>query len=300
VSADEANDGGRGRNDAVSVIVPAHDAASTLGDQLAALAAQDLREAWELLVVDNGSTDGTAELAASWVDRIPHIRVVPARQRFTPSYARNVGIEQAEGSIVAFCDADDVVTPSWIRHLVGAMTDADLVAGALDLLALNDDVIARDSGLLGIDMSWPRHGFLPAAASSNLAVRRDVALELGGFDETFTHAEDVDFSWRAQLAGFRFASEPSAIVRYRLRTGVPAMLRQSYAYGRGDALLYARHRGEGMPRPDIGDSARVWGRVLVRTPPALLSSSRRTRRAREAAYRLGRLRGSLAHHVLFV
>src|SRR5262245_38699529 len=109
-----------------SVIVPAHDAASTLGRTLEALAAQDLDEPFEVIVVDDGSHDATATLAED-----AGVRVIRHPQPLGPGPARNSGAEFAQGEALAFTDADCYPTPSWLREALAALEHADLVQGAV-------------------------------------------------------------------------------------------------------------------------------------------------------------------------
>src|SRR5205085_6844888 len=117
----------------VSVIVPVRNGERHVGDQMAALAAQDYDGPWEVVVVDNGSTDRTAEVVARWRDRLPSLTVVDASNRRGLNHARNAGRAAARGDFLAFCDADDVATPGWVSALAEAAAQADLVSGAIEL-----------------------------------------------------------------------------------------------------------------------------------------------------------------------
>src|SRR5688500_9296124 len=97
-----------------SVVVPVRDGAATIGEQLAALAQQDFPGSWEVVVADNGSRDGTADVVRSFRDRLPGLRLVDASARPGASHARNAGAAAATGEVLAFCDADDVVDPGWL------------------------------------------------------------------------------------------------------------------------------------------------------------------------------------------
>src|SRR6059058_4106784 len=101
----------------VSVVVPAYNCADTIDVQLAALAEQDYDGRWEVVVVDNRSTDDTADRARRWSDRLPGLRVVDASERQGVSHARNRGIEEARGDLIAICDADDQVQPGCLTAM---------------------------------------------------------------------------------------------------------------------------------------------------------------------------------------
>ena len=104
----------------VSVVIPFLNDAETLADQLAALRAQDYTGDWELLAVDNGSTDGSVEIAERWVKQFPHARVVRADEHRSPGHARNAGASHAIGDFLAFSDADDAL-PSRATWSGGAL-----------------------------------------------------------------------------------------------------------------------------------------------------------------------------------
>ena len=129
----------------VSVVVPAFDAESTLGEQLGALAGQVGAPVFEVLVCDNGSRDGTAGVVWSFVGRSvgsvawSGVRLVDASVRRGPAAARNVGAGRARGEFLVFCDADDVVSPGWVAALHAGLADHDLVAGGLEWELLNRD-----------------------------------------------------------------------------------------------------------------------------------------------------------------
>ena len=101
---------------ACSVVVPTYNAAATLPEQLAALAAQTIGFPFEVVISDNGSTDDSASVAAAWCDRLD-LRVVDASRGRGVSVARNVGIEAAAADLVLLCDADDGVSAGWVEAM---------------------------------------------------------------------------------------------------------------------------------------------------------------------------------------
>ncbi len=276
----------------ISVIVPVRDGGPWLTEQLAAIASQQCAEPWEVVVADNGSSDGSAELVRQWAEGHPGFHVVDASSRGGPSAARNAGVKAASGELLAFCDADDVVKPGWISACVAALAGADVVAGHLDLWSLNGRPPAPDQAVATRQL-----GFLPFALGANLAVRRSAFEAIGGFDEELTTGEDIDLSWRLQLAGYRFAQAPAAVVAKRERSHPDEVFRQARIYGRCGPMLFRRYRSRGARRDLVG-ALRSWGWLVVALP-TLLRPARRASWARTAAVRFGRLEGSLAEGVFF-
>jgi glycosyltransferase involved in cell wall biosynthesis len=103
----------------ISVIIAMRDAAGTLVEQLEALTQQTYTGWWEVLLVDNGSTDAGCDLGRSYEGRLRNLRVIDASERPGCAHARNVAAVHARGEVLAFCDADDVVSPGWLGSTPG-------------------------------------------------------------------------------------------------------------------------------------------------------------------------------------
>jgi glycosyltransferase involved in cell wall biosynthesis len=280
----------------VTVVIPAFDAEAVIGDQLAALTAQIYDGAWEVVVADNGSTDGTRAAAERFADRLPGLRVVDASAHRGPAFARNVGAAAGGGDLLMFCDADDVVQHGWLQAMVRAAGDADVVAGALDHERLNGPETRGWRGGWTTELPRPFQ-FLPAATSANIAVRREVWSAIGGWNDDLPTCEDVDFSWRAQLAGYELAFAPDAVVGYRHRGTVGEAAWQVYGYGRMNAQLLRRFRAQGLRRRSARTVARSYLYLVTRLPYVVISRRRRGFWAIEAAENLGRIAGSIRYRV---
>jgi glycosyltransferase involved in cell wall biosynthesis len=280
----------------ISVIVPVRNGMPWLEEQLRALTEQECALPWEVIVADNNSTDESRVLVQKWAERHTRIRLVDASKVRGPGATRNVGVQAAQGELLAFCDADDVVQPGWLAAHVLALAEADISAGVFDAWSLNG-LAAPSPSSYAPPPALGLFGFLPAAGSGNLAVRRHAFEELGGFAEDLMTGEDFDLSWRGQLAGQRFVLSPDAVLARRDQQGFKAVLRRYTAYGRCGPVLYRRFREKGLGR-ELQTAAKAWVWILVSTP-RLVQPEFRGRWARVAGWRTGRLLESMRRRVLF-
>jgi GT2 family glycosyltransferase len=285
---------GQGTSDPplISVMVPVLNGMPWLEHQLLALSTQQVPVEWEVMVADNGSEDETRACVARWTERDPRIHLVDASAGRGAAVARNVGVRSARGSLLAFCDADDVVGPGWLASISTALADSDLVAGVFDFGAVHGD-----PNSLPAPAATRQLGFLPFGLSANLGVRREAFEAVHGFAEELSAGEDVDLCWRLQLAGYRFAVAADAVVEKRERVAGLPTFRAAWAYGLCGPRLYARYRAEGMRR-DLRGAAKAWV-WLVAALPGLVKRPRRRQWVRTFAIRSGRLAGSVRLRVFF-
>ena len=122
----------------LSVVVPAFNAAATIGAQLDALQRQHWDAPWEVIVADNGSTDNTAALVAQRAATDGRIRLVDASDARGAAHARNRAVAAARGSVIAFCDADDVVGAGWVAAMGSALKRTPFVTGPQEYKTLNE------------------------------------------------------------------------------------------------------------------------------------------------------------------
>ncbi|MGN6473724.1 MAG: glycosyltransferase [Mycobacteriales bacterium] len=286
-------------DDGISVVLCVRNAESTIGEQLEALSRQTFGN-WELVVVDNGCTDGTLHVVEAWRPRLPHVRVVPAPEKPGLAYARNVGVRAATRSAIAFCDGDDAVDAGWLTALWQDLQVFDHVGGRLDVAQLNDpDAIFWRGGAPMKHGLYIAHGYLPHAIGANFAVWRDVFLEVGGCDEQFVIcSDDVDLSWRIQEAGRTLGFSPDAVVHYRLRSAMRDAVRQQWNYGRTESLLCLKYGDKMKPQPWV-PYLQFMLRVLPRVDHLVRSRRLRGRWLCLVSYRAGRLYGAAKHRVMW-
>jgi glycosyltransferase involved in cell wall biosynthesis len=268
---------------------------------LSALASQTYEVPWEVVVVDNGSSDGSLHVVEAWRERIPQLRVVDASEARGLNYARNRGAEAARGDLLAFADADDEATPEWLESLASAAAAADLVGGALDGDALNGGMVARSLPSDGKRRELPlAYGFLPYVPGGNCAVWAPLARELRWNEEYAFGGSDVEFSWRAHLAGARLEFAPGAVMRRRHPSTVRELWSAYFGYGRAAPKVYREFRSVGMHRTPLGEVARDWWWLMKGAPRAALSPKFRARWVRVAAKRFGRVLGSVERRVIYL
>lgn len=276
----------------VSVIIPAHDAAGTIGEQLEALATQNASSVtWELIVVDNNSTDATAEVVGRYCSRIPGLRLISADSRAGSGYARDAGAAVATGKALAFCDADDVVSPDWVANIGKAVADHEFVAGALEFEELNPPWAVHSRGRVVADSAPLYEGIFPMASGCNMGIDSKLFDDLGGFDNDYDRVEDAELSMRAWMVGHpaRFAADAS--VHYRLRSDIPTMFRQSRGYGMHRPRLVGRAVRFGAAKPPLGPRLRSWAWLLLNAPK-LRDRATRARWVWTLGMKVGSLQGA--------
>lgn len=249
-----------------SVVVPVRNGAGTLAGCLESLVHGTYPSvSREIVVVDNGSTDDTARIA----DRY-RVRTVYEPRRGRP-HARNRGILESCGEIVAFTDADCLASPRWLSRLVEGFADDGVWAVAGEIHAHEPTTVTerfmarREEKWQQVVLSLPER----FAITSNVAFRRQAFERIGTFDPEFVTAEDVDFGWRFfadDRMSLRYA--PEAVVHHRLRRTLRELIVQQVGLGYGRAILRTRY---GLPRgyalgslAELGDAIGALGRIALR------------------------------------
>jgi glycosyltransferase involved in cell wall biosynthesis len=282
----------------VSVIVPCRNAARLVGEALASLVNQELDEAAEILLVDNGSTDNSRAVAAGIRGRIP-LRIIEARARTNASYARNEGVRHARGDKLMFVDADDQVAPGYLAAMAAALERHRFVTSRVDSRTLNEPWIRDAHG-----PPWQAEAvtvffdFLPATGI-NIGLRRDLFDMIGGFPEDFSGSQDIVFSWRAQQLGVTIAFIPEALYLYRYRATLRGLFRQCRNWGTSNVLLYRMFRTSGMPPRTMRVAVVEW-RDVLREIVRARSRAQLAPLVTRLGYCAGRLAGSFRYRCLYL
>ncbi len=281
----------------VSVIVPIYNAEPYLAGLLENLGSQVVSEPWEVVAVDNGSSDRSRQVAESFSDRLS-IRIKQAIDRRNPSFARNIGARFASGEKLLFIDADDQISEDYVDHMARALNRHDFVTSRVDSISLNAPWIQAAHGpAWQTDEVGTFFDFLPAAGV-NVGVRRELFESLQGFPEEFSGSEDMAFSWLAQLAGAKIHLVHEAVYQYRYRDSLAGLFHQARNWGRDNVLLYTRFRRHGMPGRNFRQGLLDW----YRTGRGLATARGRSSLAPavvRAGFCAGRLGGSIRYRVWY-
>ncbi|HUS17333.1 MAG TPA: glycosyltransferase [Chloroflexia bacterium] len=229
----------------VSVIIPAYQAARTLPATLAALRQQTYpADRVEVLVVDDGSTDATAAVAAAGGARV----LTQANQG--PATARNRGARAAHGTILLFTDADCVPTPNWIARMVAPFADPRVEGVKGAYRTHQRGLTARFAQVefaerYGLQQRAPTIDVVDSYAA---AFRRARFVAAGGYDERFWTAstEDTELSYRLAEGGARLVFAPDAIVYHTHPPTLARYLRVKFARGYWKLVVYRMYRGRAL------------------------------------------------------
>lgn len=227
----------------VSVVIPAYNCAAPLTHCLVSLFAQTYPvDRYEIIVVDDGSSDDTAAVARSLAHEWPGRLRVIRKANGGPASARNAGIAATDstGDVIAFLDADCVAEPSWLASLVErlATTGAAGAGGPLRNVAA-PGWVSRYLHAARFYRHRVRHGVVDYLVTANVAFRRDALLAVGGFSQRDgVWGEDADLSFRLTLAGYTLLLAQQGIVtHYGSPTSLRAFVKELYRYGYGSGIL---------------------------------------------------------------
>ncbi len=225
---------------ALSIVIPAYNAANTLPELLDALSQQTVPASdFEVIVVDDGSTDATADIA-----RRAGVRILSQTNQ-GPAAARNHGAKEARGKYIIFTDSDCVPDPGWLAAMVAPFNDPN-VMGVQGAYRTEQTALAARFAQLEFE---DRYDLMRCFSSIDLvatyaaAFPRAIFLRMGGFDTSFPKAnnEDTEFSYRLAAGGYKLVFADSAIVRHQHPETVLDYLRTKLARAYWRLVVYRRY-----------------------------------------------------------
>jgi cellulose synthase/poly-beta-1,6-N-acetylglucosamine synthase-like glycosyltransferase len=196
----------------VTVLVPAYNAASTIRSTLSALLAQDFGEPYEVIVVDS-SSDATPRIIT---EEFPSVDLIHRDEQTDPGTARNLGIVQARGEIIACIDADCIAPPDWLRRMVaGQRAGHEVVGGTIE--NGNPGSLISWAGYLGEFREWlpvGRARLVNHVPTCNISYHHSIFTRFGGFPTRFYPQEDLLYHWRLSQRGVPIWFDPSIRVQH--------------------------------------------------------------------------------------
>ena len=250
----------------VSIIIPVRNRPDEIAACLDSLQLIDYPgDRIEIIVIDDASDDATPDVVANYPVQL--IRLDRHRQA---SYCRNLGARQASGAVLAFIDSDCMADPHWLKRLLPAFEDPTLAAvggrvdGVFEEKLLDRYEKAKSSLMVSsrAKRSQPDDPFFYVPAC-NFLVRRDVFLELDGFNTHLVVGEDVDLCWRLQSRGHGLEFRPDGTVYHKHRNDLSSFCRRRFDYGTSEPLLQ-KHHPEKMKQFVVPPAAAgFWGSILL-------------------------------------
>lgn len=236
----------------VSIVIPVYNGAKTIAQTIRAALLQDCDSPVEVIVVDDGSIDSTAQIVKSFRE-VSYIH----QQNAGPASARNLGAQQSHGAIIFFTDSDCVPHSDWVRRILPCFIDPKVaavagsygIANPANVLAgcVHNEILFRHRELM------PRYP--KAFGSYNVAIRRDFFVRMGGFFSAYRAAsgEDNDLSYKILKSGNKIYFEPSARVDHYHPTRLGKYLHEQFRHGFWRVRMYGDH-------PDMvrGDDYTFW------------------------------------------
>ena len=239
----------------VTVIVPVWNGEQTIQPLLESLQKQDYdRNKIEVIVVDGNSTDKTQEI----VKQYPVKLVVEEKKGL--NLARNVGIKNSNGEIVAFTDADCIVSNNWVTKLAENFKDPEVSCVGGSAKALDTDFVSQyaDNSIVRLMPNFRKREeygevkpFFRHPAGCNMAFRRKTVEEVGYFDENIQYGfDEVEFADRICRAGYKMVLDPEVVVWHKHRSTLGEFMKQNFQYGKGSGLVLKRNK--------LNDSVSEW------------------------------------------
>lgn len=219
----------------VSIVVPVRNGAATIEACIGSLLVLDWpAERRELLIVDNASTDGTQGVLGRFGGMV---RVVLEPKR-GPAAARNAGVRNARGEWIAFTDADCVVDPGWLRHLLPPLADSAIgIAGGRVMALLPRNRIQQFGEKIHDQRRAIEEFDPPYVATANWASRRAVLEEAGLFNEALLRGSDADLAFRIGKRGYRLVYCPDAVVSHPHEATLRGLFSEGCDHGRGSEMI---------------------------------------------------------------
>ncbi|RJQ53096.1 MAG: glycosyltransferase [Nitrospiraceae bacterium] len=230
----------------VSVIVPAYNAEKTLAGCLDSLTRQDYRGRYEVIVVDDGSTDSTARIAAGY-----SVAKLVRQENAGPSSARNKGAAAAEGEIILFTDSDCMPEPDWISEMLRPFNENPEIVGVKGAYKTRQKELAARFVQIEYEDKYAymmRNKYIDFIDTYSAGFKKAVFLEMEGYDTEFpvACAEDIELSYRLSRRGYRMIFNPAAIVYHIHPDRLTGYLKKKYKFAYWRMLALRKNPGKSL------------------------------------------------------
>jgi len=248
----------------VSFVVPVHNGAAHLAEALTAILAEDDGRPFEVVVVEDASTDTSPAVIRQFAAD-PRVRAISGEGRGAAA-AVNRGLREARHPVVAQVDQDVILHPGWLSRLLEELETPEVGAAQGRYVADREATPLERVAGYELEMRYAAIGgrFVDHVCTGNSVYRADAVRRVGGFDESLGYGYDNDMSYRLGGAGYRLAFSRQACSTHRWRSGLGSYLRQQYGLGYGRLEVVARHPGR-----VVGDQVSGLGMILH--VPAMLA-----------------------------
>lgn len=231
----------------ISIIVPAYNSEKTIKKCIDSLLGIDYAN-YEVFIVDDGSTDNTKNILSGYKDKITIIE----NQHSGPSRCRNIAASKAKGDFLAFTDIDCITGKDWIKELLRGFINDKVAATGGSQLSPQDETDFGKSVQRFFELTGFLGGYIKKKnkkeiievqhnPSCNVMYRKNIFLEIGGFDENLWPGEDVDLDYRLKKRGFIFKYNPSAVVYHYRPQSIRELSRMMFRYGITQGILTKRY-----------------------------------------------------------
>ncbi len=262
-----------------SIIVPAYNDSNRLQNLLASFDSLEYEEPYEVIVVDDASSDDTPAVCQEWAKEwhFYEFRYTRLPKNSGPGTARNTGLEMARGDIVAFTDSDCRVHPLWLKRITSALNPEEKIVGVGGRVkAISEKSMFARHSLFHHVLEPPEQ--LHYLVTCNCSFLKEPLLEVGGFAEDIRNpgGEDVAASIHLWKKGWRFAYQKDAIVYHDFDTNFRSFLKTWYNYGYGCSLVLHQYLNidEIYPNPEqIPDYENCWPAYLMLPPTTGIRSA---------------------------
>jgi len=231
----------------ISVVIPVYNGEATIGYTIECVLQQYL-PAFEVIVVDDGSTDGTEQIVRKYRSRIVYL----PKPNGGPASARNHGVRFAHGDYVAFTDSDCLPEGNWLYYLMREFRDSRVAGTGGIVRSVSYDWTSQYVDQIRLLDPMPDEtGEIPYLITANACFRRDLLISVGLFNERFRKpgGEEAELGYRMKTLGFRFRATEKAIVLHHHRQSASSLIRTLSNYGEGAYILGRLHPARQIDNP---------------------------------------------------